>query len=1335
MSTISIKKLLLAGTALVTAAVISSQAYAAAVLLDGTPSDDTWAEGTGAVGTASKAVAGDGPVSLAAHTLLITNDQTANDGSANKNTFSLGVVNNNTAGAGAINIVQPAAGSAATLSVTISGVTNTGAGASTLTISNNDTAAQDISVLIGATGLELGGALTLLNNGLASTGQSIGLTVTGTTAVTGSTIMQAGTGAGDSVSITNTGNATYANMGLGAGAGAGANATLNLNGATNQVGLVDLIDSGTGDAQGQAILNFGTGTSTTTVTVGISGNADDEGVVNLLGSNTITGAVGALHPVYELTAGVAGTTSSISGAVGAATISVYGQTNGAAGSIAFGNTLTADSVIVESAGTNTAQAESATVAGNTTVSGVTGVVAGSFAGASSTLTLNGAANTLTGATGVIASTAGANATLVVNGANNTLGGLVSLIDSGTGSSGGQAILTFGTGATNVTLTTGVTGGGTNEGTVNLLGANAITGAIGTTNAVNAVNAGVQGTTSSISGAVRAGTVTINGGSNAAATGTTNFGSTLTVGAGGLTVSSAGTAAAQVEASTVTGVLTDAGTLNITAGAGAGAHASLRLNGATNTITGVTTLDDNGGNATLTIGGGSSVTFTGGIIGASTNEGTLALLGASTITGQVGSASNLLKSVTLAGGALDAFTGDIFVTTLAYGASNSTVQIADGKNITAAITATNTGTLTFLGTSSVSGQVGAGGAVVSTINTGAATGKTTTFNNGVFATTLNVGAGAVDLKGATTGNLVFGNAAGTATLESGQTLAGNINGTGGNTTTGVGNVVLAGTNTITGQIGNTGILNALTLSGTGVTDTVTSAAATVNAANTTTLGTNTLAVGTNNFTLGANQTLVSTISSAAAYGKVTSTGATAVDAASKVNLTVATTGYLPTTTFVLVDGGSGTAVSALNAGGLTINGVNDGAAQSLTLGAITYTQVGAGTDQLEILATNNGSASVASSSNNAAVAHALDTIAATGNAALQTVQSHVAAATTTGAVNAILSALTPTVDNGAQTASLQAVSQVQGITDARITAALSDDDMSGVSSGVSGNGASMWIQGYGANSDQDARDSVAGYSASTFGTAIGADTENIIEDGLLGIAFSYGKADITSQNANTTATTVDNYGLSLYGVAGLQSQMFLEGQMGFAYNTISSVRHDVGGIAGVSASGNTNSNQYNAKVTIGRDFERWLLGDVIVTPDFSASYTYLSTQGYTETGPGANMVVGGNSQSNLDMGIGGKIAWYLKEADGSVIKPVLRADYSYAVVDDRIGTTSSFAGAAPGNNPSFVTEGPTPERNRFDVGVGITYLTTANWDLTANYLFEYRSDYTANAGTLRLTAHF
>src|SRR6185312_8710137 len=146
---------------------------------------------------------------------------------------------------------------------------------------------------------------------------------------------------------------------------------------------------------------------------------------------------------------------------------------------------------------------------------------------------------------------------------------------------------------------------------------------------------------------------------------------------------------------------------------------------------------------------------------------------------------------------------------------------------------------------------------------------------------------------------------------------------------------------------------------------------------------------------------------------------------------------------------------------------------------------------------------------------------------------------------------PTVDGGAQVASFEVSQQIEDLTDTRLTALRTGDKTSGIAAGAPGTGTSLWIQGYGEDALQDERDLVPGYRATIWGSAVGMDTRNILDDGILGLALNYGQANVNSRNANTTATNVDNYGLTFYGTINMPKETYLEGQAGYAYNKIDS----------------------------------------------------------------------------------------------------------------------------------------------------------------------------------------
>lgn len=1230
MSIVRIKKVLLAGTALVAVATFSAQAQAATYTLTGSETWGIFGNGLPATGTGAG-----GNVNLASYALTITNNQTANDGSANLDTFSLGTIDNGPPSPGAIDITQAGAGTVNPLTVTIGAITNTGGSLGAMTIQNNNTANKAVNVTDSGV-LTLGGALVVENVGTTSTAAT-NLTVTGDTTVGGTTTITGGTAAGS-------------------------DGVLTLNGAANTLtGAVTLTDVA-GGAGGKAELVFGTGNTTDTLTGGITAGATDEGTVLLSGSNVISGAgawgaAGTL--LHEVDAGAAGTTSSIAGGVNATNLKITGT-----GSLALNDagTDTITNTIFKGDGTLNIGARGTLASTVTTATTGTGTL--TFAGAGTmTGTVGTAANQLkliNAGAGVVSISGLTNATaLDFNGANT-----VSLNGAGANTIGTVAFgtndgtLSLGAGAN---LTGAITTATTGQGTVTMAGASTVGGAIGTaTDEVKALNVGAESTASTLSGAVYVNKVTINGITDAANAGSVAFGSTLSVGAGGMTVASVGATTAQTESATVTGAFTDAGTLGVTAAAAAGATSTLTLSGATNTVTGATTLTDGAGAgalATLDVKG-AAATFTGGIDGNAAGKGTLTIDGTGTqaITGAVGGTNSLL-------------------------AVNASSTVA------------------------------------------------TNFVNAVNATTINVtGADAATFKSTSNGAVVFGaGATGSATFDG--DLTGSLNGAAGVVAgSGIGTVNLDATDANISTIGNTGILKNMTINnpvvGTAITVTT---SGNVAAADTTNLGINTLTDG-GTFTLGAGQTLNTSSYSTTVYGNVAATGSATTAATSIINFTNNVSGNA---TYTLISSGA----ASTYGGTLKVNGATVTTTAS-NVGLMKYQEVIAG-DNLTVTAARQVITSALSSvltSNDISVGAALDTINTNGNATgtLAAAENILATAGTGTALHNDLQSMQPTVDGGAQEAALSVGDQTGGIINTRLAALRSGDTKSGVAAGYTAQGLNTWFEGYGQHANEDVRSGINGYSSNTAGGAIGIDSSNLPNGSVFGFAINYGQSWIDSQNANTTRTTVDTYGGNFYGTYKMPKRTFINGQVGYAYNTIQSDRHNAD-LAGDTAVGKTHSDQYTARASLGRNYSA--SGGMTLTPLASVDYTYLKTAGYTESGAGgSDLVVGSNDQNILDLGLGVNADWKIKaDDDGDIVKPGIHAGYTYSALDDKVQVASSFTGDPA--NTLFTTTGASPARSTFDVGANVVYATTANWDFSANYDFQYKQAYTSHTGELRATFHF
>jgi len=714
----------------------------------------------------------------------------------------------------------------------------------------------------------------------------------------------------------------------------------------------------------------------------------------------------------------------------------------------------------------------------------------------------------------------------------------------------------------------------------------------------------------------------------------------------------------------------------------------------------------------------------------------------------------------------------------------TVVVADGKTITGAITSTGgaAGILTVSGTSTFASAVGT--SAIATINAGVAA-KTATFSGAVKATTINVtgtgeaqfdstitatninfaAAGTLDLNGTTTSNISFAGNDGLITVADAKNITGNIDAT----TTKMGTVTIEGTSTITGTVGATQMVKVINAGATGKTVTITGAtqAETLNftgdgtvtmggayagavttatdgygtlnlnavSAALTTIGTGTkslgkLALGANatasgaiyadavnlgistlttgtDFTLASGQSLSTTITGAAAGGDLAVTGTLALASGSSILLDI-DDAYLGT----IVDGatyGLATATAATTAATIVsyVPGYNVTAAitggntVTLTFDEKTAAQL-TNTDRVyEQIIESVGAKEVA-------------------------LQAAIAAATTVAERDALIEAAMPVVDGSAQVSVMDAAVQVQDVTDTRL-AALRTGDVSGMAAGDDAMSRRLWLQGYYSYADQNERDGIDGYDADTSGVMLGVDSDEIIGGGVLGLAVNYGVTTADSENAATTDTQIDSYGLTAYLSQELMADVFADVQVGYSYNDVEINNHNCGG-AGLVCNGNTNSDQYSAKLALGRDFATDQ--GMTITPTIYTSYIAVNTDGYTETGTGAIKTVADTDVDAMDVGLDITTAWEIQARDG-VMKPSINLGYAYAVENDAIEATSTFVGGGV----AFKTTGAEGPESKFNVGVGFVYETNADWDVSAKYNAGIKEDYYSHNGAVRFTTHF
>ena len=518
----------------------------------------------------------------------------------------------------------------------------------------------------------------------------------------------------------------------------------------------------------------------------ITSDAPNQGTLNLVGTSTVTGQVGdATNNLKEINAnGIAGKTVTFANNVyatntniGAGTVDIKGNLTGAVNSTSPGvGTLTTtgiiDQIITGTVG-NIGNLNISNIGHSTTVAGNVNAVNTKIDstlimtdGSNITSTITGAGNLTLDGSSTVTGTVGNTTTSLGNiNANGIAGETVTFANdvyatnienTGTGATTFQANVvatnvnvnagtstfqdnltaattTISTGTGNFNTVSGATTSDlrfTDNGTANLN--NGLTGNVTTTadnkGTLNLVGSSNQTVTGPV-GASGASLAEVNAGAN---------GSTSTF-ANDVYATNTNIGSGRVDFNTVSGItntniiFTDNGTANL-------------LNGLTGNI------DFAGKDATVNVSDGK------GILGsvqtlASNNTGIINYQGDGTISGNIGSSSHGIKELNIntanqqnSGGpglviGYTALARELYADVVNL-RNNATLTLKDNvnlintgsDNILITVDNTNTGTLTFEGTSNITGEVGQSNKVLNTINAGA-TGKTVTFDDMVYASTL------------------------------------------------------------------------------------------------------------------------------------------------------------------------------------------------------------------------------------------------------------------------------------------------------------------------------------------------------------------------------------------------------------------------------------------------------------------------------------------------------------------------------------------------------------------------------------------------------------------------
>lgn len=599
---------------------------------------------------------------------------------------------------------------------------------------------------------------------------------------------------------------------------------------------------------------------------------------------------------------------------------------------------------------------------------------------------------------------------------------------------------------------------------------------------------------------------------------------------------------------------------------------------------------------------------------------------------------------------------------------------------------NLASILFLGNSTVTGFTGTGLQRFNAITAGA-NATTVNFNGDVFTTTFNVsGTGTVNFNGSVNPGIV---AASTIFANDGFINVGAnqvFNSALTTNTANTGTLTLNGGSSVIGAIGGASGLRQVNVAG--------GNASVIGAvqARGFDLGANTLNIN-GALTTNAAGTISTTFASDAVFGNIVATGNSAIDGGGVTVITTVTGALTDGTTYRIVSAPSGTNAAPVsvinNSPRYTFSGL------PTTLGNVDIQLTGIA--PLSTLVTAPGAL---------AVAPILDMNAPAGSD-LRVIQDAIATLPTAGAIDNALAQLAPGNTNlaapwvAAQTTRLfdnlwmAQMDQIQtACCDAncepnkpKVPADLNtcrDAEQKG----------KWWAKGYGSQGEQGSVNNMNGYDTEAYGLMLAYD-KPLNNQTRVGLGGGYANSTIDGNNSSGS-TDIDSYQITGY-LHHTPGPMFMQAAVTAGVNDYESSRRIVFPGVNRTATSDYTGQQYSGIVTVGKHFQ---INETTITPLASLRATHLRVGSYTESGAGdANLRVDSQDYTFVQSTLGVKAERVIRSGS-STYSPEVHAKWLH----DFRSTTMEQDAAFTGGGARFNAEGIKQDRDMFNVGAGITFLS-------------------------------
>lgn len=385
----------------------------------------------------------------------------------------------------------------------------------------------------------------------------------------------------------------------------------------------------------------------------------------------------------------------------------------------------------------------------------------------------------------------------------------------------------------------------------------------------------------------------------------------------------------------------------------------------------------------------------------------------------------------------------------------------------------------------------------------------------------------------------------------------------------------------------------------------------------------------------------------------------------------------------------------------------------------------GVNDIYMTATENSAASLTGVSDNSA--KAVD--AAVSNGGPSTLASALNSLPTNSQVNNAGEQLHPSANGGSIQGATQATIQALRVVEARSAEIRSGTHgASGVSTGETSRGVGVWGQAFGYYGSQDSKDGIDGYTASTGGVALGADTM-VLDNLLIGVSGAYGNTRVEDKGVNDgNLTKINSYQGTLYGTY-YGDPWYLNGLAAFAFHKYDTTRKvDFSGFSD-EADGSHDGQQYTIKIDGGYPLD--VGGGYLLTPTLGAQWSHLDQDGYSESSSnGSALRVDSVSSDSVKSMVGVTLSTKIHTEEVDLL-PEVRLGWNHEFNDDAVNTTASYVAGGS----SFTTTSMTPGSDAAVFGLGLTLAKGEDFTLRASYDLELKDAYVGHNGLVQIRSEF